>query len=72
MNGTLDYEMNTSLKLTVFAEESLTNEKFRANCSVEVILNDVNEYDPVFLEESYFATIYENEEAGATIAQVGR
>ena len=64
INGSLDYESNTSFSFTVFAQESLTPEKWKANCTVTVNLSDVNEYDPEFTKTSYYALIEENKAAG--------
>ena len=70
VNGSLDYESNTSFSFTVFAQESLTSEKWKANCTVTVNLSDVNEYDPEFTETSYYALIEENKAAGFEVVTV--
>jgi hypothetical protein len=70
VNGSLDYETNTSLSFTVFAEESSTSEKWKANCTVTVNLGDVNEFDPEFTQVSYYALIEENKAAGFEVATV--
>ena len=70
MNGSLDYETETSYTFTVFAEESSTSESWKANCTVTVILSDVNEYDPEFTQDSYHAVIEENKAAGLEVITV--
>ena len=70
MNGSLDYETETSYTFTVFAEESSTSESWKANCTVTVILSDVNEYDPEFTQDSYHAVIEENKAAGLGVITV--
>ena len=70
MNGSLDYETQTSYFFTVFAEESSTSERWKANCTVTVILGDVNEYDPVFTQDSYHAVIEENKASGFEVITV--
>ena len=70
MNGSLDYETETSYTFTVFAEESSTSESWKANCTVTVILSDVNEYDPEFTQDSYHAVIEENKATGFEVITV--
>ncbi|XP_028399940.1 protocadherin Fat 4-like isoform X2 [Dendronephthya gigantea] len=70
VNGSLDYETNTSLSFTLFAQESSTSEKWKANCTINVVLSDVNEYDPKFTKDSYYALIEENKPAGSEIVKV--
>ena len=70
VNGSLNYEANNSFSLTLFAQESSTSEKWTANCTVDVVLSDVNEYDPQFIKQSYYASIEENKPAGSEIIKV--
>jgi hypothetical protein len=70
VNGSLDYESNTSFSFTVFAQESSTSEKWKANCTITVNLSDVNEYDPEFTQDSYYALIEENKAAGLKVVTV--
>ena len=70
MNGSLDYETETWYTFTVFAKESSTSESWKANCTVTVILSDVNEYDPKFTQGSYHAVIEENKAAGFEVITV--
>jgi hypothetical protein len=70
VNGSLDYESNTSFSFTVFAQESSTSEKWKANCTITVNLSDVNEYDPEFTHDSYYALIDENKAAGLEVVTV--
>lgn len=52
------------------AQESSTSEKWQDNCTVIVILNDVNEYDPEFTRVNYHAVVDENEASGARVITV--
>lgn len=70
VNGSLDYETEMSYSFTVFAQESSTSEGWKANCTVTVILSDVNEYDPEFTQVSYHAVIEENKAAGFEVITV--
>ena len=70
VNGSLDYESNTSISFIVFAREISTDEKWNANCTVTVILSDVNEFDPKFTQVSYHASIEENKPTDFEVVKV--
>ncbi|XP_050796181.1 protocadherin Fat 3 isoform X5 [Gopherus flavomarginatus] len=64
----LDYEVNSVFKLTVRASDALTGA--RAEVTVDLIINDVNDNPPVFDHSAYNATLSEASLIGTPVLQV--
>ncbi|KYO28523.1 hypothetical protein Y1Q_0005325 [Alligator mississippiensis] len=64
----LDYEENSVFKLTVRASDALTGA--RAEVTVDLIINDVNDNPPVFYHSAYNATLSEASLIGTPVLQV--
>ncbi|KAI1242062.1 Protocadherin Fat 3 [Lamprotornis superbus] len=64
----LDYEINSLFKLTVRASDALTGA--RAEVTVDLIVNDVNDNPPVFDQSAYNATLSEASLIGTPVLQV--
>ncbi|XP_029458167.1 protocadherin Fat 3 isoform X3 [Rhinatrema bivittatum] len=64
----LDYEVNPVFKLTVRASDALTGA--RAEVTVDLNVNDVNDNPPVFDHSSYNATLSEASLIGTPVLQV--
>ncbi|KFV09109.1 Protocadherin Fat 3, partial [Pterocles gutturalis] len=64
----LDYEINSLFKLMVRASDALTGA--RAEVTVDVIINDVNDNPPVFDQSAYNATLSEASLIGTPVLQV--
>nr|XP_028581876.1 protocadherin Fat 3 isoform X4 [Podarcis muralis] len=64
----LDYEVNPIFKLTVRASDALTGA--RAEVTVDLIINDVNDNAPVFGHFAYNATLSEASLIGTPVLQV--
>ncbi|XP_075775493.1 protocadherin Fat 3 isoform X6 [Pelodiscus sinensis] len=64
----LDYEVNSVFKLTVRASDALTGA--RAEVTVDLIINDVNDNPPVFDHSTYNATLSEASLIGTPVLQV--
>ncbi|XP_067424484.1 protocadherin Fat 3 isoform X1 [Emydura macquarii macquarii] len=64
----LDYEVNSAFKLTVRASDALTGA--RAEVTVDLIINDVNDNPPVFDHLAYNATLSEASLIGTPVLQV--
>uniref|UniRef100_A0A672TWI0 Protocadherin Fat 3 n=1 Tax=Strigops habroptila TaxID=2489341 RepID=A0A672TWI0_STRHB len=64
----LDYEINSLFKLMVRASDALTGA--RAEVTVDLIINDVNDNPPVFDQTAYNATLSEASLIGTPVLQV--
>ncbi|KAJ7419437.1 FAT atypical cadherin 3 [Willisornis vidua] len=64
----LDYEINSLFKLVVRASDALTGA--RAEVTVDLIINDVNDNPPVFDQSAYNATLSEASLIGTPVLQV--
>nr|XP_048698639.1 protocadherin Fat 3 isoform X5 [Caretta caretta] len=64
----LDYEVNSVFKMTVRASDALTGA--RAEVTVDLIINDVNDNPPVFDHSAYNATLSEASLIGTPVLQV--
>ncbi|KFO09274.1 Protocadherin Fat 3, partial [Balearica regulorum gibbericeps] len=64
----LDYEINSLFKLMVRASDALTGA--RAEVTVDLIINDVNDNPPVFDQSAYNATLSEASLIGTPVLQV--
>uniref|UniRef100_A0A8C3XJ89 Protocadherin Fat 3 n=2 Tax=Chelydra serpentina TaxID=8475 RepID=A0A8C3XJ89_CHESE len=64
----LDYEVNSVFKLTVRASDALTGA--RAEVTVDLIINDVNDNLPIFDHSAYNATLSEASLIGTPVLQV--
>uniref|UniRef100_A0A8V5FTW4 Uncharacterized protein n=1 Tax=Melopsittacus undulatus TaxID=13146 RepID=A0A8V5FTW4_MELUD len=64
----LDYETNSLFKLVVRASDALTGA--RAEVTVDLIINDVNDNPPVFEQTAYNATLSEASLIGTPVLQV--
>ncbi|XP_072332549.1 protocadherin Fat 3-like isoform X2 [Scyliorhinus torazame] len=64
----LDYEAESSYKMTVKATDSLTGA--RAEVIVDISVNDVNDNPPVFEKTQYEATLSESSMVGTPVLQV--
>ncbi|GCB68571.1 hypothetical protein scyTo_0008247, partial [Scyliorhinus torazame] len=64
----LDYEAESSYKMTVKATDSLTGA--RAEVTVDISVNDVNDNPPVFEKTQYEATLSESSMVGTPVLQV--
>ncbi|XP_067890087.1 protocadherin Fat 3a isoform X2 [Heterodontus francisci] len=64
----LDYEAESSYKMTVKATDSLTGA--RAEVTVDISVNDVNDNPPVFERTMYEATLSESSMVGTSVLQV--
>uniref|UniRef100_A0A803V7Q4 Protocadherin Fat 3 n=1 Tax=Ficedula albicollis TaxID=59894 RepID=A0A803V7Q4_FICAL len=64
----LDYEINSLFKLTVRASDALTGA--RAEVTVDLNVNDVNDNPPVFDQSAYNATLSEASLIGTPVLQV--
>nr|XP_021400674.1 protocadherin Fat 3 isoform X2 [Lonchura striata domestica] len=64
----LDYEINSLFKLMVRASDALTGA--RAEVTVDLIVNDVNDNPPVFDQSAYNATLSEASLIGTPVLQV--
>ncbi|KAJ6664914.1 hypothetical protein lerEdw1_005886, partial [Lerista edwardsae] len=64
----LDYEVNPVFKLTVRASDALTGA--RAEVTVDLTVNDVNDNPPVFYQFAYNATLSEASLIGTSVLQV--
>lgn len=64
----LDFETHPAYKLSVRATDSLTGAK--ADVFVDIILEDVNDNPPVFLDKSYNASLSEASVIGTAVVQV--
>ncbi|XP_010225690.1 PREDICTED: protocadherin Fat 3-like, partial [Tinamus guttatus] len=64
----LDYEINSLFKLTVRASDALTGA--RAEVTVDLIINDVNDNPPIFDQSAYNATLSEASLIGTPVLQV--
>ncbi|XP_074840113.1 protocadherin Fat 3 isoform X2 [Carettochelys insculpta] len=64
----LDYEVNSVFKLTVRASDALTGA--RAEVTVDLIINDVNDNPPIFDHSAYDATLSEASLIGTPVLQV--
>ncbi|RMC07431.1 hypothetical protein DUI87_16899 [Hirundo rustica rustica] len=64
----LDYEINSLFKLMVRASDALTGA--RAEVTVDLIVNDVNDNPPVFDQSTYNATLSEASLIGTPVLQV--
>uniref|UniRef100_G1NQP0 FAT atypical cadherin 3 n=1 Tax=Meleagris gallopavo TaxID=9103 RepID=G1NQP0_MELGA len=64
----LDYEINSLFKLMVRASDALTGA--RAEVTVDLVINDVNDNPPVFDQSAYNATLSEASLIGTPVLQV--
>uniref|UniRef100_A0A3B4ZIB6 Protocadherin Fat 3-like n=1 Tax=Stegastes partitus TaxID=144197 RepID=A0A3B4ZIB6_9TELE len=64
----LDYETTQYYRLTVKATDTLTGAK--SEVDVDIVMLDVNDNPPLFLNTSYFAVLAENSMIGTTVLQV--
>uniref|UniRef100_A0A663EHS2 Cadherin domain-containing protein n=1 Tax=Aquila chrysaetos chrysaetos TaxID=223781 RepID=A0A663EHS2_AQUCH len=64
----LDYEINSLFKLMVRASDALTGA--RAEVTVDLIINDVNDNPPIFDQSTYNATLSEASLIGTPVLQV--
>uniref|UniRef100_A0A8C9FGK3 FAT atypical cadherin 3 n=1 Tax=Pavo cristatus TaxID=9049 RepID=A0A8C9FGK3_PAVCR len=64
----LDYEINSLFKLMVRASDALTGA--RAEVTVDLVVNDVNDNPPVFDQSAYNATLSEASLIGTPVLQV--
>ncbi|XP_028656255.1 protocadherin Fat 3a isoform X1 [Erpetoichthys calabaricus] len=64
----LDYEVTPSFRLTVKATDSLTGA--RAEVTVDIAVQDINDNPPVFEKSTYKATLQETSMIGTPVVQV--
>lgn len=70
--GPLDYENvhQRKFNLIVTATEAFTREKFFAAANVTVFVEDVNDNEPTFQQESYSARVVEDASPGSTVTGI--
>ncbi|XP_076969413.1 protocadherin Fat 3 isoform X5 [Tamandua tetradactyla] len=66
--GPLDYEMTSAYRLTVRASDALTGA--RAEVTVDLLVNDVNDNPPIFDQATYNTTLSEASLIGTPVLQV--
>ncbi|KAB0365705.1 hypothetical protein FD754_009861 [Muntiacus muntjak] len=64
----LDYEMTSAYKLTVRASDALTGA--RAEVTIDLLVNDVNDNPPIFSQPTYNTTLSEASLIGTPVLQV--
>uniref|UniRef100_A0A4W3J9S8 FAT atypical cadherin 1b n=1 Tax=Callorhinchus milii TaxID=7868 RepID=A0A4W3J9S8_CALMI len=66
--SSLDFEMHPAYKLTVRATDSLTGS--HSEVFVDIVVEDVNDNAPVFVEKTYTSTLSEASVVGTSVVQV--
>ncbi|KAJ8022829.1 Cadherin-23 [Holothuria leucospilota] len=65
--GTLDHETKPFYTVIVRASDQ---DKLEANATVNIVITDVNDQPPIFLQEQYEFAVMENEDAGTFVGNV--
>ena len=66
----LNYEDKAYYTLTVIVTEIQPASGLRANATVNIEVKDVNEFNPIFGQEVYYANVSEGSAVGTFITQV--
>ena len=70
VNGLLDYELQSKYELLIIANNSYAEVPLTSATHVVITLQDINEFEPMFSQDVYEASILEEQEVGYSVSTI--